>query len=496
MGSRRNKIQRNDSILQIELRTLHPNRQAVFGKFTLHFTSQWSYLKLGLLFCCAILTSVQAVTEQSFLGAERHLQISRLATGVPLNSWKPLSKEQAQHLYDKANTYLERYQKYHLPHGLNADVVWSDSDRSKVEMYTGLGDSALWTGFYIAALAFRYSEEPNAATLQDIHDALDHIELLTEISGRTGYVARYAGPLEDPHYEPYYRVYGGGPSKFRTGLGRRAYQGAEPYEELVWLGKSSRDTYDGMHFAFTTLWVYVDEDTVRERVRFLVERIGSRLSRDLFFAWDGYDRPTRPTYLWRLAWIKLMRTVHPEKFSSTWIRFQHRYSNFVFRIRSVPTLSVSAYRYYPNNLRMTRLFTLAMLEEHPRRKKRYLATLRNMYQDELQSHLNAHFAAIYLLVTGNEDLSAIATLHNVLLDFPDEKWLSEIDHREQYQEWLVNERHAGIALIPSKRVHSDFIWQRAPGHLYGGRDEHIEYPGIDMFLPYWMGRVAGVIDPP
>ena len=40
---------------------------------------------------------------------------------------------------------------------------------------------------------------------------------------------------------------------------------------------------------------------------------------------------------------------------------------------------------------------------------------------------------------------------------------------------------------------SDFIWQRHPFKLDGGHDGPEEYPGIDMFLPYWMGRQIGVL---
>jgi hypothetical protein len=44
-----------------------------------------------------------------------------------------------------------------------------------------------------------------------------------------------------------------------------------------------------------------------------------------------------------------------------------------------------------------------------------------------------------------------------------------------------------------ERVSTDFIWQRSPFQLTGGGNAPLEYPGIDLFLPYWMGRHCGMI---
>jgi uncharacterized protein (TIGR03437 family) len=48
-------------------------------------------------------------------------------------------------------------------------------------------------------------------------------------------------------------------------------------------------------------------------------------------------------------------------------------------------------------------------------------------------------------------------------------------------------------VIPvSERVQTDFLWQRSPFLLYGGGEGKIEAPGIDLILPYWMGRYYGM----
>jgi hypothetical protein len=70
-----------------------------------------------------------------------------------------------------------------------------------------------------------------------------------------------------------------------------------------------------------------------------------------------------------------------------------------------------------------------------------------------------------------------------------------VDHRESGVE-MHDENLTKYALLSRERVPNDFYWQRSPCLAHGGQDLPYEFPGIDVFLPYWMGRVIGVIPPP
>jgi hypothetical protein len=61
---------------------------------------------------------------------------------------------------------------------------------------------------------------------------------------------------------------------------------------------------------------------------------------------------------------------------------------------------------------------------------------------------------------------------------------------------MYNEDLTKYALLSRERVPNDFYWQRTPCLSHGSFDLPYEFPGIDVFLPYWMSRVAGVIPPP
>ncbi len=441
----------------------------------------------------ATLSSFCALAAAENLSPEQEAALRGIARGETI-VWPGLSPEQVSAIEAKAEVYFERYQRRHIPHGLNVDLVWADRDRSALEQYTGLGDSAEWTGHYLAALAFRHHVEPTPSTYDAIMDTLDTFDLLTLVSGRDGYIARYAGPADDPYYARYYRNYYRRARIHRLFLGRekKAYRGEAPYDDLVWLGDSSRDVYDGIHFGLAALWVFVDDAEVRARVKTIVERVGRRLQRDCFLILDGKGNFSIQSLRSSPAWPLLMISVCPDDFSAARVKYRLCSSLYRFwgRLWGPGIRPEHERKYYPNNLNMIRLFTLCMLEECPRRKAAYQDILRNAYRDEISTHLNAFFAAIYLLCTGDDDPQAIATVQGALLDFPQDKWDRHVDLRGEVE--MLDADYARYSLLPSERPPRDFLWQRPAALAHGGSDAPREYPGIDMFLPYWMARVANV----
>ncbi len=445
-----------------------------------------------LLLLLALLCLPTPSARAQGLCAEQESALLDIAQGCS-TPWLPLDAAQVQALHDRAETYWMRYEANHLPHGFNADIIWCDPERSCVASYKGLGDGAIWTGHYLAALALRYAVEPDEALRLAILRTLDDFDLLTRVSGRDGYIARYAGPADGPAYRAYYQQ-SGGEDPGRPGLGRHAYAGAPPYEDLVWIGDSSRDTYDGFVFGCAALWAFVEADEILARVKALVERVGTRLAADNFWIFDGKGDFTWPSLQWGLTCQRLLLTVCPETFSHLQLRYWINY--IFFRIYGLHLRPIWERKYYPNNLDMIRMFTLCLLEPHEGLQTAYVNVLRRAYQSKLAHHLNAHFAAIYLLCTEDEDAAAIATLQGTLLDFPAEKWGYEVDQRDRDDIEMRNEDYAPHALLVRDRPMRDFLWQRPPALTHGGVDLPLEYPGIDLFLPYWMGRAAEVIPAP
>jgi len=153
--------------------------------------------------------------------------------------------------------------------------------------------------------------------------------------------------------------------------------------------------------------------------------------------------------------------------------------------------------YFANNLQFIRIFATTVLEDDPVRKEALIGTFRRMYE-EAASHLNAHFAALYAAATGDKENPKVrAAVQGLLADFPDPpKFGHEVDLRKDPAVEQFDADYTKYAQLPRERVPTDFMWQRSPCVSYGSWNLPYELPGIDLFLPYWMGRIAGVIETP
>ena len=410
-------------------------------------------------------------------------------------TWPEMNDAQAGDLSKKAQEYLDIYQRYHLRHGLNADVWYKDYDRKEVYRLEGIGDSACWTGHYLAALALRCRLEPSEDLRKSILSVLDAFDLLTKVSGQVGYIARYAGPASDQGYREYYKVYGRGEDPERPGLGKRAYQGVEPYSDLVWLGYSSRDTYDGAIFGFATTLAYVSDKEIIERTKQLLERVGDRLISDGWDILDGKGNRTRGMGVFKMVWMRTMLSANPEKYGGLAEEYRRICSELSQRQRVVADIRYK--EYFANNLSFICVFATTILEKDPEVKKLLAGVLKRM-QEETASHLNAHFAAMYAAATGDKDNPAVrAAVQGLLIDFPGPpKFEREVDLRKDPNQESFDENYTKYAQLPHERAPTDFMWQRSPCVSHGSSNLPYELPGIDVFLPYWMGRVAGVIPAP
>src|SRR5580698_7491170 len=79
----------------------------------------------------------------------------------------PLSAAEADALAISANI-----QARHLPYGTIIDPVFASPTSDQIVGYTRCGDSAIWTGHYLAAEAFRYSVTQSADALNNVTNAI------------------------------------------------------------------------------------------------------------------------------------------------------------------------------------------------------------------------------------------------------------------------------------------------------------------------------------
>src|SRR5262249_16284643 len=71
----------------------------------------------------------------------------------------------------------------HMPFGVIVDPVFASPDSEQIISYTRCGDSAIWTGHYLAAEAFRYNVTQSAVALDNVKAALSGLSSLLNVTG-------------------------------------------------------------------------------------------------------------------------------------------------------------------------------------------------------------------------------------------------------------------------------------------------------------------------
>ena len=89
-------------------------------------------------------------------------------------------------LADKAAAYDALVPLRHLPHDTIFDPIMTTPTSGTVEAYTDFGDSAIWTGHYLASQAYRYAVTHSPAALANARRALNGITRLIAVAGNQG----------------------------------------------------------------------------------------------------------------------------------------------------------------------------------------------------------------------------------------------------------------------------------------------------------------------
>ena len=88
------------------------------------------------------------------------------------------------------------------------------------------GDSAAWTGHYLAAMAFKYNVTQDTATLGKIAGTLDAFDLLTNCSSKPGFLVRIAAKSDIKPFQAYYNG------------SNHEFQCAPPQQDYTWCALS------------------------------------------------------------------------------------------------------------------------------------------------------------------------------------------------------------------------------------------------------------------
>jgi hypothetical protein len=372
-------------------------------------------------------------------------------------------------------------QRRHLPYNTILSPVFASPASDVVVSYSRCGDSAIWTGHYLAAEAFRYAVTGSPQALANAERALSGLEALAAVTG-TGVLARCAFPINSPY----------APDMTQEEAPNGVHTGTLHGDAWFWIGDTSRDQYAGAFFGLGVAWDLIPDPSLRSRVSGLATRL-------LEFLLDKDWSVVMPdgkvsTVFWgradqQLSFLQVGRRVNSGRFNSLYRTY-----------RALGAASVAApvafealddhNSYFKFNLAAISLYNLIRLED----SAYYRWWYRNAYRilrRTVDDHGNPHFNMIDYAIDGAAELRDAETRR--LLD----EWLLRprrdeyVDLRARYEACGTGKACAPTPVI--ERVCTDFLWQRSPFLLYGGGSGNIETPGIDYILPYWMGRYYGVM---
>jgi uncharacterized protein (TIGR03437 family) len=369
-------------------------------------------------------------------------------------------------------------QNRHFPHYTLLDPVFDSPAGNQLVSYTRCGDSALWTGFYLAAESFRYNVTHSDEALAAAKRALAGIHSLVDVTGNN-VLARCLIPATSPYAaaiqseEAPNGIYRSGPGDF-------------------WVGNTSRDQYSGVLFGLGVAYDLIDDPAWRSSIAALTTRLVQFL---LDHGWNivlpsgaitttFLDRPDQ-----QLAFLQLARHVNPNQFSTAYDIARATLSSLAIVPVSFDTLSDSSY--FKFNLDTINLYTLIHLESGLSEdiyRKAY-SVLRN----HTDGQENAFFNMIDFALNGPNATRDAET--RLLLN----QWLQRprrdlAVHNEGKYATCGDPAQACQPIPVPDRPATDFLWQRSPYQLSNqGGSNIIEGAGIDYILPYWMARYYGVI---
>jgi hypothetical protein len=449
-------------------------------------------------------------------------------------------------LYNKSiwHGYFQR--TYHLP--LDTIVNVDFRPDNSIEGYDGMGDSPIWTGYFLASEAFRYAVTKNQSALEYIEQAALGLRRLITISGEPGYLVRFAVPKNATYTsDPLWQGFFTGSNRFNV-----VYEG----ENWTFEDRTSRDQNIGIMFGFGIVYdLLKDDPTPKAQEICDIIKTNVELVLDYFIKvnWivvdvEGQSKMgadfkagifiTGPGTVAILAFLKVGELVNPEKYGPIYYDYAIK-QGWADQTLDMNDMNID-WQYYAFNLNHATFFTLLRLEKDPKLKAIYQQAYEASLWRLVKYHRNAYFNLIYLIVndiyepnaTYQDGATTIFPLNDTFdalqryPDAPRRRWTvlnsdrtiihpktgqnvsiidpRSIDWAETYgidkldfifepigfsltDEFNLGE-HALYALPIDERPVSDFQWQRSPFGLDSTGDGTWESPAMCYTLIYWMAR--------
>ena len=351
----------------------------------------------------------------------------------------------------------------HMPFGTILNPIYASPTSDQIIGYSRCGDSALWTGAYLAAESFRYGVTQSPAALDNVKTALAGLKSLLDVTGDNR-LARCIVAADSP---------------WAAGIqSEEASNTIHSNPPWIWVDNTSRDQVVGVFFGLGAAYDLVNDSGVRSAASDAATRLIGFIARHQWSPNDDLSSTflLRPEQLQML--LQVARHVNPSNTISGPFLVPPVNVGVLFDVQSISS-------YFKFNLDYMTFFHLVQLQNNDDNRGAY-TTLRSY----TASHQNAFFNLIDRALNGAAAARDQET--RVLI----EQWLQR--PRRDFSVDLTGQAPAcgseACQPVPVPlRPPADFLWQDDPFQLSGGGSARIETSGVDYILPYWMARYYGVI---
>lgn len=440
-----------------------------------------------------------------------------------------------QDLYDRAVMLEANYQAYHCANGTIWEAWYAEASDAQPSFYGTGGDSAIFSGFYLAGAVYRFLATRSAGDLEAALEAARGLHLLTHVSGTPGVIARCAFPAAQAAKWRY-------PEAWQDRIkGGYVYKSPDDipdisnpsfcYPEMIYYTRATRDQLTGILYGIGVALAELDPadynahvqtartvQKVRDILYDVIHDIWGRLEATGFVIKDHTGATGSSAIIvsgllkvqvlavYRKALEQRVGTgdqeyqridrLYKKAFSSAFF-LNDGNAAAVFNRRSLRE------DYYAFNLRFARSFTIQLLEQDSRRRAIVVEYMKKHIWRYVQNHRNTHFIFLYTAASG--DVSKLHEATRSLRELslrPLRSWSSPLHGINCYPPWsvlLYGDVSTFVVPVHLRKPTGYFIWQKDPFETGDGpvNTEGVkEATGLDFILPYWMGRYYGFIDAP
>lgn len=272
------------------------------------------------------------------------------AAGKTCAPWDVVAKKSvvttpATKMHDRARGYLGRMKKESMASGAIGSARYEDASLTKISFMDGIGDSAIWTGSFLAAEALRLRATGAADARARVRSLVDVVHLLLNVSGEPGVLARWA---QEAGTKRDYVIGDLDCAVERVHCG--ITHGAKKYDVI---GHVSRDQYQGVMLGLALAYdalTSADEDlreTIRADVVTLVKELMKERTLPVTLTFNGI--PITSTVTARFVVVSPresrsggaidLRIDLSKPDDSEMFGFQEFYPNLAHLVRQLPGLS-------------------------------------------------------------------------------------------------------------------------------------------------------------